>query len=58
MAERIIEELSYAPEMDNEKEFLAIRQPLTYISLIIYSALFIYIYAQLWLVMKYGHKRW
>lgn len=49
---------SFAKEANAEDNFLAIRRSLTYICLTVYGAFFTYIYIQLWLVIKYGYKRW
>ncbi|XP_018019154.1 G protein-coupled receptor 137Ba [Hyalella azteca] len=58
MAGQSLAALSYALDTNTEDNLLAIRRPLTYVSLCLYGLLFTYIYAQLWMVMHYSYKRW
>uniref|UniRef100_A0A6A7G5V4 Integral membrane protein GPR137B-like n=1 Tax=Hirondellea gigas TaxID=1518452 RepID=A0A6A7G5V4_9CRUS len=39
-------------------DYISVKEILTYISLGIYGSLFLYIYLQLWLVLKYNYKKW
>ncbi|KAF2369094.1 hypothetical protein FHG87_000137 [Trinorchestia longiramus] len=58
MAEDSFGSLSFAADTNTEDDLLAFRRPLTYISLCLYGLLFTYIYAQLWMIMRYRYKRW